>query len=531
MHQRIRRILASGPLALLAGCALFAGGTGSPDYDLIITGGETYDGDGRQLDGVDIAIRDGNIARIAPALSESASAKLVVDARGLVVAPGFIDPHTHADADLTSRDPHRRAIPAYAFQGVTTLVVGNDGHGFPALRNGDDFDPTGINVAVLSGFGDLRRTVIGDADRAPTETERALMADLLRRDMCAGAFGFSTGLYYSPQTYADTGEVIGLARIAGHMGGYYDTHMRDESDFSVGVLAALGEALKIGREASIPVHISHIKALGPSVWGQSGRMIERIEAARAEGQVVTADQYPWRASGTRISNALVPGWALDGGLEGLRVRLANAELRERIAQEIADNIKRRGGPDSLLVTRSLAKDGTFAGKTLLQLAEEHGVSPESFAISVLLQGDALLASFNMDAADIAAFADREWVMTGSDGSSGHPRKYGTFPKAFDDLVRKGGRDVGWFVRRSSGLTAKTVGLVDRGFLREGYAADLVIFDPAAFMPMADYAEPERLSRGVEWLVVNGRVVIRHGEYTEALPGRLLRKQAAATACS
>ena len=495
----------------------------SNNFDIIVAGGNVFDGNGSRLGTVDIGIRKGQIASIEKGLSERSKAGRIIDASGSIVAPGFIDPHTHTAGDLISGNPADRANLAYAHQGVTTVLVGNDGHGFPQARDGHNFASTGTNFAFLSGFGDIRKQVIGDEDRPASDDVMARMTDLLKQDFCAGAFGFSTGLYYAPQSFASIEEVTELARTAGKFGGYYDTHLRDESDFSVGVLSALDEALKIGGDAEVPVHIAHIKTLGPAVWGLSNEMISRIEAAREAGQRVTADQYPWRASGTRISSALVPKWALAGGLESLRSMLQDPEAALRIKQEIAANIERRGGADTLLVTGSLGPQKDLAGQTLADLAESRESTPEGVAMQILVSGDARLASFNMSTDDIAAFADQPWVMTGSDGSDGHPRKYASYPKVYHDWVRSKRYGIGWFIRRSSGLPADMIGLEDRGYLRTGMAADIVVFDPAEYAPEADFEHADRLSRGVIWLFVNGMAVIERGEHNSALPGKLLRK--------
>lgn len=528
---RSKRILAALLALAIGACASVQPANDVERVDILITGGEVYDGSGELIAGSDIAIRGGEISRIEPGLVAKVLAAVTIDATGLVVAPGFIDPHTHADGDLTAQDPALRANLAFAFQGVTTVMVGNDGFGFAKARSGEQLQPTGTNFAFLSGFGDLRRSVIGMEDRPASPAERERMIDLLRKDFCAGAFGFSAGLYYAPQGFAETDEVVGLAKEAAAMGGYYDTHLRDESDFSVGVLAALEEAIEIGRQASIPVHIAHIKALGPSVWGQSAKMITSVKRARAEGLQVTADQYPWRASGTRISNALVPRWALDGGLDALRKRIEDSKTADAVAEGIAANIKRRGGPESLLVTAALGTDPAIEGQTLGALASARSITPEMLALAILKTGDARLASFNMDEADIVALGSQDWVMTGSDGSSGHPRKYASFPKAYADWVRTERKDLGWFIRRSTGIPASVIGLTDRGYLRPGYVADIVIFDPETFAPLASYSEPERLSTGVRWLVVNGEMMIADGRNSGSLPGKLIKQSQPPELCN
>jgi len=350
------------------------------------------------------------------------------------------------------------------------------------------------------------------------------MKMMINDAMCQGAYGLSAGLYYPPQNFAKTDEVVALAKIAARYGGYYDTHLRDESTYNIGLFGAVEEALEIGKRSGAAVHIAHIKALGPAVWGHSEKIIKRVEEARLAGQIVTADQYPWSASGTRISNALVPRWAMDGGLDGLRQRLADPTILARIRQDMAANLKRRGGADTLLITGNLGQDNVETGVTLAEIAERLSSDPLDAALDILRVGDARVASFNMNAEDIMTFASQDWVVTGSDGSVGHPRKYGSFPKAYRDfVVRDKLLDLPQFIRRSSGQTADIVGLKDRGYLKPGMAADVVIFDPERYAPRATYQQPRRLSTGVEYLLVNGQMLISGGTHTDEMPGRSLLK--------
>nr|WP_298897873.1 amidohydrolase family protein [uncultured Altererythrobacter sp.] len=521
-----RGAFALGAAAAVASCQTSTPQTDFPD--LLIMNGTLHDGSGADGRNASVLVDDGKIVRIVSVNEPLPFARKVIDARGFVIAPGFVDPHTHAGSDLASEDAKRRANLAFAFQGVTTVVMGNDGFGasdiaaqaIDAMENG-----IGTNVAYLAGFGPIRETVIGDANRAPTDAEIDEMRTVTKQAICEGAWGLSTGLYYVPQNYAATDEVTALAKEVSALGGYFDTHMRDESTYNITVEGALAETLQIGRSAQIPVHIAHIKALGPAVWGHSARMIAMIEAAQHAGQRVTADQYPWAASGTRVSNALVPRWALEGGLDTLRERLRDPEQAARIREGIAKAYERRGGADRLLVTGPLHGAEVSVGSTLAEIAEEQSIDPVDAAISILMEGDARVASFNMSAADIAAFAAQDWVVTGSDGSTGHPRKYGSFPKAYQDLVNgHEGMSIARFVQRSSAQTADIIGLADRGRIAPGLAADIVIFDPDTFAPRATYRSPRELSAGVRHLIVNGESVISDGEYTGALPGQPLLKQ-------
>jgi N-acyl-D-amino-acid deacylase len=494
-----------------------------PRLDLLLSGGQVIDGTGAEPRRADVGIVGDRIVLVGDGRGYVAAR--TIDATGLIVAPGFIDPHTHATSDLTSDDASLRANVNYITQGVTTVLIGNDGDGRPevadvlgrAERRG-----VGVNVASFVGFGAVRKAVVGEAARAPTPAELDRMKTLVAKGMCEGAVGFSTGLYYAPQSYSKTEEVIALAREAAVRGGLYESHLRDEGSDNIGLMAAVEEALSIGREADMPVHFAHIKALGVDVQGMAPRVIALIEAEQAKGRKVTADQYAWTASGTRVSNSLVPRWAMDGGEGALKARLADPALRERLIADMTDNLRRRGGPASLLITT-----GPHAGKRLGEVAAEWKVDPVEAAIRIVRdEGDARVASFNMTEADIAAFADRPWVMSSSDGSPGHPRKFGSFPLAWTRFVVEGRLlTPAQYVRRSSGMTADTFGLTDRGYLKPGQFADVIAFDPKTFAAKADYEHPTRLSTGVRWALVNGRLAIEDGRPTLTLAGRGLRRPA------
>lgn len=516
-----KTLQAAGALAL---AVLAPAAPAAAMQTLAFTGGTVVDGSGAPGRIADIVTQDGQIVFVG-ALDESGlTPDRVIAANGLVVAPGFIDPHTHALADLAAEEADRRRSDNILFQGVTTVVVGNDGGGEPAVGSlAEDLQARGIgpNVGFLVGLGPIRTAVIGEENRTATAGELARMEAMLAGGMCEGAIGFSTGLHYTPQNFAPLDEVVALATVAAARGGLYDSHIRDESSYSQGLVASIEEAITVGQRSGAPVHIAHIKALGPDVWGQSEAVIARVEAARANGLRVTADQYPWRASGTRLANALVPRWALDGGREGLLARLDDPEVRPRLVAEMHDNLRRRAGADALLLTRPLrGADPALGGHTLAAIAEQRGEDAVETAIAIIRSGGYRVASFVMDGADIEAFAGQDWVMTASDGSTGHPRRFATFPKAYRDLVVDGAMmSLERFVRRSTGLTADTFGFTGRGYLREGYIADIVVFDPQSFAPRAGYAAPEELSEGVRYLLVNGVLAIENGSTTGALAGQ------------
>jgi N-acyl-D-aspartate/D-glutamate deacylase len=490
--------------------------------DVLIRGGTVIDATGAQPRVADIGIVGGRIVFIGRATRDRRATR-TIDAAGLVVAPGFIDPHAHVLEDLSS--PGRAANLPYLMQGVTTVVTGNDGGG-PTDIAGTlalwERQRIGTNAALLVGQGRVRAQVLGMSDASPTAEQLESMRALVGRAMADGALGLSSGLYYAPGSYASTEEVIELAKVAARAGGVYDTHLRDESSYSIGLLAAIDEAIRIGREADIAVNISHVKALGADVWGWSDSVVARIRAARAAGLRVTADQYPYLASGTSVGASLLPRWAQVGGGDSLRARLTDPISRARVVAEMERNLTRRGGAGSLLVTGS--SDTAIVGKTLERIAAQRGLPPVQAAVDIILAGGASVASFNMSERDVETFMRQDFVMTGSDGSGGHPRKYGTFPRKLREYVlTRRVLTLAEMVHRSSALPARTFGLIDRGTLAEGSFADVIVFDTAAVADRATYEAPTRLAAGMRYVLVNGVLAVDRGEYTGALAGMALRR--------
>jgi N-acyl-D-aspartate/D-glutamate deacylase len=510
--------------SILSGCT--APSPPAPPLDLLIAGGEMLDGTGAPGRRADVGIRGDRIAFIGDARATRIRATRTVDAAGLLVAPGFIDPHTHSADDLASDDRgrRRRAALNHVMQGVTTIFVGNDGGGSPGVaRQLARFAElgTGVNVATFIGFGPVRRQVVGEGDRAASRPEVEAMAAMIARGMCEGALGFSTGLYYAPQSFAKTDEVIALASEAASRGGVYESHLRDEGSDNIGLIAAVDEAIRIGREARLPVHIAHIKALGVDVHGQAPRVIERVEAARASGLRVTADQYPWSASGTRLTSALMPRWAMDGGRDALQRRFEDPAVRTRLRAGMADNLRRRGGGGSILII-----GGSHVGKRLDAVAGSWNTDPVSAAVRIMTEeGDAPIASFNMAEADIQAFARRPWVAASSDAVDGHPRRFGSFAERWRKFVRSQPLlTPAEFVHRASGLTASIFAIEGRGTLRVGALADVTVFDPAHYVSKADYDDPAALAEGVHTVLVNGQLAVENGRPTRNLSGRPIAKR-------
>ncbi|MEW4449790.1 amidohydrolase family protein [Qipengyuania sp. JC766] len=515
--------------ALLAtGCDV-AGPASAPvaeKVDVLIRGGTIYDGSDAPARTGDVAITNDRIVYVGP--SGVFDAKQIVDARGMIVTPGFIDPHTHADIFLRSDDPAERSNTAWLAQGVSTVMIGVDGGGTPDVADdAQKLERSGIgtNVVPFVGFGAVRTRVLGNEARAPDARELDAMRALVADAMCEGATGFSTGLFYAPQSFAETDEVIALAREAGRRGGMYDTHQRDESSYSIGLIASTDEAIRIGEEAGAPVHIAHIKALGVDVHGMAPQLIKRIEAARARGVQVTADQYPWLASGSSLDAALVPRWALDGGGRALLERLDDTEMRVRIRGEMQENLRRRGGASSLLLT---GRDRAWTGRTLAEQAEETGTDPVGAALAIIQQvvleggGGTEVASFNMAQADVDVLMQQPWVLTASDGSLGHPRMFATYPEKYREYVRKRGViDLGTFIRQSTGKVADVYRVAQRGYLKEGFFADVLVFDPDRYAPRATYLSPREPSVGVKALFVNGELAFADDAPTERRIGRVL----------
>ena len=446
-----------------------------------------------------------------------------IDATGLIVSPGFIDPHTHTLEDLSNKKRHGNEN--YLLQGVTTVLTGNDGGG--PINTGTVLanwtrDGIGTNAALYVGFGSVRQEVLGRANSAPNPAQLDRMRAIVKHAMDGGALGLSTGLFYSPQNFSQTAEVVELAKVAAAAGGIYDSHMRDESSYTIGVLGAIQETIQIAREAHIPVNISHIKALGADVWGQSKPAIELIRKARAEGLKVTADQYPYSASGSGLTASLVPAWAQEGGDKAMIARFDYPATHDKIRNEMAENMRRRGGEDSFLLTSP--RDAALKGKRLGEVATMWNNTAVEAAIDIIRNGGSSVASFNMTEPDIEAFMKENWVMTCSDGSYGHPRKYGTFPRKLRRYVLdKQVISIETMVRQSAGFTADTFHLKDRGYLRIGYFADVIVFDPKTVADIATYEEPERLSAGMKWVFVNGKAVVENGKYSGALAGTALKR--------
>lgn len=491
--------------------------------DILITGGTVFTGHNEAPKMFDIAINGDQITYIGPTGSEDINADRTIDASGLIVAPGFIDPHTHSLGNL--KDPERKNNANYLTQGVTTVFNGNDGGGPTNIRDTLDQleeDGIGTNTALFVGQGTVRQSVMNMRNDEPTYGELEIMKSQVRVAMEEGALGLSTGLYYAPGSYSSTEEVIELAKEIQPYDGIYESHIRDESTYNIGLLGAIKEVIDIARAAGIKGHIGHIKALGVDVWGQSAEAIAMIEAAQAEGLRISADQYPWLATGTGVVGALLPRYVQEGGVDAMHTRLQDPEQLPQIKADMAENMRKRGGKDALLLSGG---DGNMVvGRTLGEEAEARGKDPIDTAIEIILEGGSNIANFAINEDDMRAFMVKPWVMTSSDGSFGHPRKFATFPTKYHEyVVNKEYISLQDFIHRSTGLTADTFKLCDRGYIAPDMFADIVIFNADQFAPKADFVNPRELSVGVKYLLVNGGLAIDEGAVTGDLYGRGLTR--------
>jgi len=497
------------------------------DYDILIRNARVIDGAGNPWFRADVAVKDGRIAAVGTL--PNASAVRTIDARERIVAPGFIDVHVHVEGNL---EGNPRA-GNFLLDGVTTVITGNCGSS--ELNLAQWFDKIaklglGINVGSLVGHNTVRREVMGAANRLATPEEIQRMQSLVDRAMRDGAVGFSTGLEYIPGTFSNTAEVIALARIAAAHGGVYTSHMRDEG---IHEIEAITEAVNVGKEAHLPVEISHLKIDRRSVWGASDQSLALIEKYRREGVEVVADQYPYDRASTNLGIRL-PSWALADGK--IKERLADPETRRKIAAAMKENLAQMGEPDySFATVARFAPSPAYEGKTITEIAalkgRPPGVDGEIETIFDLMNaGGASMIYRLMGDVDIERIMRYPNTAVASDGSvtemgsgSPHPRSYGTNARVFSEYVRaRGVLTLPDAIRRMTSLPAQTFRLRDRGLLREGMAADVVIFDPARVEDKATFAKPHQYSQGFDFVLVNGKIAVDEGKLTANRGGSVIR---------
>ena len=504
---------------------------GAEEYDLLIKNGRVVDGTGAPWVRADVAVRGDAIVAVAPRIE--APARRTIDAAGRVVAPGFIDIHTHARRGIFE-------VPTadnYVRQGVTTLVEGQDGSSplplgaflakVAALR-------PAVNFASLVGHGSVREAAMGGEDRAPSAAELARMQELVREAMREGAFGLSTGLFYVPGTFARTDEVIALARVAGERGGIHVSHVRDEA---AGVVTSVEETIAIGEEGRLPTQVTHHKLIGRASWGRSVETLRLLEEARRRGVDATIDQYPYTASSTSLAAALFPAWALEGGAEAVARRLASPAARARIREVVVDKIRneRGGGDPANIQVAACGFDPSLEGKSLAQILAGRGIAPTvesaaDLALEIVERGGASSVFHAIAEEDVERILASPLTMVASDGEipvfgrgAPHPRSYGTFARVLGVYVReKHLLTLEEAVRKMTSFPAARLGLADRGLVRPGMKADLVLFDPATIRDRATFEKPHQYAEGVSLVVVNGDIVLDGDRLTAARPGRVLR---------
>jgi len=519
-------------LLLLASTALAAQ---PPSYDLVLRNGRIVDGTGSPWYRADLAINGDTIVRIAPAISEAAAR--TIDVSGLVVAPGFIDIHTHARRGIFE-------VPTadnYVRQGVTTLVEGPDGSSPLPLRPFlEKIAALRItpNYATFIGQGTIRTTVVGEADRKATAVELEKMRELVRQGMEDGAFGLSSGLFYVPGTFTPTDEVVELARVAGRMGGIYISHMRDEAG---GIVDSVRETIAIGERGGLPTQVTHHKIIGKMYWGRSVDTLKLVDEARARGVDATIDQYPYTASSTSVTAALLPAWAQEGGRQELLKRLDDPETREKIKAQSAALIRneRGGGDPRNVVASSCRFDPSLAGKNLAEITTKRGLpvtieNAAETAMWIVMEGGCSGIFHAISEEDLQRILVHPATMIGSDGeitafgrNVPHPRSYGTFVRVLGRYVRELNLlTLETAVQKMSAFPAQRLGLGDRGVLKHRMKADIAIFDPARVADTATFEKPHSYAAGISAVIVNGEVVFENGAMTPARPGRVLYGPAA-----
>jgi N-acyl-D-amino-acid deacylase len=501
-------------------------------FDLVIQNGFIIDGTGNPWFKADLAIRKGRIVRIGSI--DDKQAKKIIDARDLIISPGFIDIHTHCDRGIV-RIP---TVDNYIYQGVTTVIGGNcGGHPFPLkeLYGKIEDQGTALNFGCLVGHNTIRREVMGMKMESPSEEEMESMKSLIHQEMEAGALGFSTGLSYLPGAYSKKAELVELASVITDFGGVYATHLRDQGLY---ITEAIEEAIEIGETNNIPVQISHIKLADDAVWYELERITEPVESARKRGVEVTLDQYPYTATSSGFGSSF-PSWAFEGGNINFLKRLEDeenyAEIKSYIIKRRLTSTKGINKPETIYIANS-EKFPEYVGKNLQEILLSQGKKPTventaDLIIEIQRNGGASGVFFQMNEKDVEDLMRLPYTMHGSDGGIQvkgrgvpHPRNYGTFPRVISHYVRKRGViSLEEAIRKMSSLPAQTFRLKERGMIQEGFYADITVFDKNQFEDRATFSAPHQYSQGLHYLIVNGELVVEKGEHSGKLPGMILHR--------
>ena len=538
MNTRILTSLALGA-ALTAAAAPALLHSQAPTFDLVIRNGRIVDGTGNPWYGAEVGIKGDTITAVRPGL-EAGGAR-IVEAQGLVVSPGFIDVHSHVEPREGGEDmAGNPAAENNVRQGVTTVIGSPDGGG-PVSVGGYlakvEAARPAINVGAFIGHGSVRAAVMGEANRTATAGELDKMRDLVRTGMRDGAFGLSTGLFYVPGNYAPLEEVIELAKVAGQSGGIHQSHMREEGAH---VLDSVRETIAIGERGGLPTQVTHHKIIGKANWGRSVDTLHLIDEARARGVDATIDQYPYTASSTSIQGGLVPQWAQAGGRETMLKGLQDETTRGKVLAAIANSIEndRGGGDPANVVLAACAWDPSLAGKSLAQVLRDRGrpvtiQRAAELVVEIVEKGNCSAVYHAIDEADLVRIMRHPATMIASDAAPGvptfgrnvpHPRAYGTFARVLGVYVReKKVLTLEEAVRKMAGFPGQRMGLADRGILRPGMKADVVVFNPATIIDRATFEKPHQYAEGVSTVIVNGQVVLENGKMTGTRAGRTLRR--------
>lgn len=513
--------------ACLLAASLFA--ADPIEADLVLRSGNIHEGGTGSSFVGDVAIKGDRIVAIKSGKLDVRAGAKEIDATGLIIAPGFIDLHSHSDGPILKSETKLNAN--FLTQGVTSVVTGNCGSGpvdVGAYYAKIDEHGAGTNILHLIPHGSLRAEAMGRANRQPSPAELEKMKELTAAGMRDGAWGMSTGLIYVPGSFCKTDELIALAEVVGKQQGIYASHIRNEGGR---LLESLDEILTIGKQAKLPVHVSHIKVSGKANWGLAPDAIQKLREARAAGQEITADQYPYPASSTSLSAMVIPDELRDWKV--LKEALDDVERGDKVRKQISKLIAERGDGQQIVIS-NFAPERTWQGKNLAVIAKETSRTPLEVVIEIMSRGGAQAVSFGMNEDEVRLFMREPFVATASDGSAmaldspaqPHPRSFGCFSRKIGHYAIEGQvLPLAQAIRSASGLPADILGLPERGYLKAGYFADIVVFDPKTFRDQATFTKPLAWSTGVKLLLVNGQIAVEDGKPTEKLAGRALRHKA------